>query len=192
MRRGRVLCCRAASSGPDGYPCTPRAVPPAAARRWCGSRPCLRKSWSWPSSRRALPCFLVACLHLTELLDRHTPHRHAAKCLTHGAPHRSLPSPPFADRCCVLWSTETARFRHCFCLLAFLVHPSLPPLPGLRQVLSALEHRNDSAAAIPGRELSKLVYGRDSVFAREPTPEQVRAAPRVCIDERRSMFPIPP
>ena len=32
---------------------------------------------------------------------------------------------------------------------------------------------DDNAAAIPGRELGKLLYGKDSVFARNPTPEQV-------------------
>jgi hypothetical protein len=44
---------------------------------------------------------------------------------------------------------------------------------GTAQVLNALEHRYDNPAAIPARELPKLIYGRDSVFAREPTPEQV-------------------
>lgn len=42
------------------------------------------------------------------------------------------------------------------------------------QVLSALEHRNDNPSAIPGRELAKMIYGKGSVFARDPTPEQVR------------------
>lgn len=32
---------------------------------------------------------------------------------------------------------------------------------------------DDNAASIPGRELGKLLYGKDSVFARNPTPEQV-------------------
>lgn len=41
------------------------------------------------------------------------------------------------------------------------------------QVLSALEHRNDNPSAIPGRELAKMIYGKGSVFARDPTPEQV-------------------
>ncbi len=36
-------------------------------------------------------------------------------------------------------------------------------------------HRNDNAAVIPGRELKKLVYGADSVFARSPTASQVAA-----------------
>jgi hypothetical protein len=42
------------------------------------------------------------------------------------------------------------------------------------QVLNALSHMNDNAAAVPGRELAKQIYGRDSVFARNPTPAQVR------------------
>lgn len=41
------------------------------------------------------------------------------------------------------------------------------------QVQNALSHRNDNAANVPRRELAKLIYGRDSVFARNPTPEQV-------------------
>lgn len=44
------------------------------------------------------------------------------------------------------------------------------------QVLNALSHMNDNAAAIPGRELAKQIYGRDSVFARNPTPAQVLAS----------------
>jgi hypothetical protein len=46
------------------------------------------------------------------------------------------------------------------------------------QVLNALSHMNDNAAAVPGRELAKQIYGRDSVFARNPTPAQVRIAVR--------------
>jgi hypothetical protein len=44
------------------------------------------------------------------------------------------------------------------------------------QVLNALSHMNDNAAAVPGRELAKQIYGRDSVFARNPTPAQVGSA----------------
>lgn len=41
------------------------------------------------------------------------------------------------------------------------------------QVLNALSHMNDNAAAVPPRELAKQIYGKDSVFARNPTPAQV-------------------
>lgn len=41
------------------------------------------------------------------------------------------------------------------------------------QVLNLIAHRNDSTAVIPPRELKKLVYGPDSVFARGPTTSQV-------------------
>ena len=41
------------------------------------------------------------------------------------------------------------------------------------QMLNMLTHRNDSTAVIPPRELKKLVYGPDSVFARSPTAAQV-------------------
>ena len=41
------------------------------------------------------------------------------------------------------------------------------------QVLNLIAHRNDSAAVIPPRELKKLVYGPDSVYARGPTTAQV-------------------
>jgi zinc protease len=44
-----------------------------------------------------------------------------------------------------------------------------------QQVLSALEHRNDNPSAIPGREVAKLIYGKGSVFARDPTPEQIQS-----------------
>lgn len=44
------------------------------------------------------------------------------------------------------------------------------------QILNFLEHQNDSARNIPRRELGKLIYGNDSVYARTPTPEQVKAA----------------
>ncbi|KAA6423167.1 MAG: peptidase M16 domain [Trebouxia sp. A1-2] len=43
------------------------------------------------------------------------------------------------------------------------------------QVLNLIVHRNDNAAIIPGRELRKLVYGRDSVFARSPLAAQIAA-----------------
>ena len=36
-----------------------------------------------------------------------------------------------------------------------------------------ITHRNDSTGVIPPRELKKLVYGPDSVFARSPTAAQV-------------------
>ena len=41
-----------------------------------------------------------------------------------------------------------------------------------------LAHLDDNASGIPGRELGKLLYGRDSVFARNPTPEQVHSCHR--------------
>ncbi|KAK9830103.1 hypothetical protein WJX72_009788 [[Myrmecia] bisecta] len=46
------------------------------------------------------------------------------------------------------------------------------------QVLNILEHTNDNTSSIPRRELAKLMYGRDSVFARQPTPDQVRGITR--------------
>ena len=56
--------------------------------------------------------------------------------------------------------------------------PTRAPLPSPvaqpKQVVNSLEHRNDNPASIPPRELAKLIYGRDSVFARDPTPEQAR------------------
>ncbi len=53
------------------------------------------------------------------------------------------------------------------------------------QIQNRLAHLDDNASGIPGRELGKLLYGRDSVFARNPTPDQVPfvtqpASPRVC------------
>lgn len=42
-----------------------------------------------------------------------------------------------------------------------------------QQVINVLEHQNDNPRAIPPRELAKLIYGRDSVFARSPTQAQV-------------------
>jgi len=41
-------------------------------------------------------------------------------------------------------------------------------------VLDRLEHRNDQASAIPRRELAKVLYGSDSVFAREPVVKNVQ------------------
>ncbi|KAI3426252.1 hypothetical protein D9Q98_008627 [Chlorella vulgaris] len=46
------------------------------------------------------------------------------------------------------------------------------------QVLNALEHRFDNPSNIPARELAKLIYGRDSVFARDPTPQQIAGITR--------------
>ena len=69
---------------------------------------------------------------------------------------------------------------HCFpCRSLHLASTHcLFPLSWHQQVLNALEHRNDNPGAIPPRELAKLVYGPDSVFApRQPTPEQVVTVP---------------
>ncbi len=41
------------------------------------------------------------------------------------------------------------------------------------QALNSLAHKNDNASGIPGREVSKLIYGKDSPYAREPTIAQV-------------------
>lgn len=41
------------------------------------------------------------------------------------------------------------------------------------QILNLIAHRNDNTAVIPPRELRKLIYGPDSVFARGPTATQV-------------------
>ncbi len=41
------------------------------------------------------------------------------------------------------------------------------------QALNSLAHKNDNASGIPGREVSKLIYGKDSPYAREPTINQV-------------------
>ena len=40
-------------------------------------------------------------------------------------------------------------------------------------MLNLIGHRNDNSAVIPQRELRKLVYGTDSVFARSPTASQI-------------------
>lgn len=46
------------------------------------------------------------------------------------------------------------------------------------QVVSALRHRDDSPGAAPGREAARMIYGKGSVFARNPTVEQVNAIRR--------------
>ena len=51
------------------------------------------------------------------------------------------------------------------------------------QVLNLIAHRNDSAAVIPRRELGKLVYGRDSVFARSPTAAQVQTVSTADVED---------
>lgn len=54
-----------------------------------------------------------------------------------------------------------------------------PALPQQRidrlksQAINALSHKDDNPSGIPARELAKLLYGRDSVFARNPTQAQV-------------------
>lgn len=50
-------------------------------------------------------------------------------------------------------------------------------VPAARQVLNSLAHMNDGAASVPRRKLAQLLYGRDSVFARQPTPAQVCGCP---------------
>ena len=49
------------------------------------------------------------------------------------------------------------------------------------QVLNVIDHLWDNPAAIPKRQLGKLLYGADSVFARTPRPEQVQALSRADI-----------
>ena len=44
------------------------------------------------------------------------------------------------------------------------------------QLLNVLEHRNDNATSIPKRELNKLIYGPESVYARTPKIQQVGTA----------------
>ena len=46
------------------------------------------------------------------------------------------------------------------------------------QVLNVVDHLWDNPAAIPKRQLGKLLYGADSVFARTPRPEQVQGVTR--------------
>ena len=83
-----------------------------------------------------------------------------------------------------LWCCPVQLWSRCCCGLLLLVArgPNSAPcgcltlsaLPALvPQVLNALEHRNDNPSGIPPRELAKMIYGRGSVFARDPTPEQV-------------------
>lgn len=42
------------------------------------------------------------------------------------------------------------------------------------QVLNYIEHMNDSPRSIPPRELARLIYGPGSVYARQPTAQQVQ------------------
>ena len=49
------------------------------------------------------------------------------------------------------------------------------------QVLNVIDHLWDNPAAIPKRQLGRLLYGADSVFARTPRPEQVQALSRADI-----------
>jgi hypothetical protein len=68
-------------------------------------------------------------------------------------------------------ATDTC-LRQCECEDAPLC-PSI--LSGCEmQVLNIVEHFYDNPSTIPKRLLAKLLYGRDSVFARTPTPSQVR------------------
>ena len=46
------------------------------------------------------------------------------------------------------------------------------------QVLNVVDHIYDNPGAIPKRQLGKLLYGADSVFARVPRPQQVQALTR--------------
>lgn len=46
------------------------------------------------------------------------------------------------------------------------------------QVVSALRHRDDSPGAAPGREAARMIYGKGSVFSRNPTVEQVNGIKR--------------
>ncbi len=48
----------------------------------------------------------------------------------------------------------------------------------MHQVLNVLEHLYDNPGAAPRRLLARLLYGRDSVFARIPTPDQVTSISR--------------
>eukprot|EP00890_Picochlorum_soloecismus_P005689 jgi/Picsp_1/6120/NSC_03474-R1_peptidase m16-like protein len=42
-----------------------------------------------------------------------------------------------------------------------------------KNVANSLVHKNDNPTAIPAREVSKLIYGKDSVYVVEPSVEQV-------------------
>lgn len=46
------------------------------------------------------------------------------------------------------------------------------------QVLNGLEHQNDSPGAVSRRKAAKLVYGPDSIYARTPTPDMIKAIGR--------------
>ncbi|GLI58631.1 hypothetical protein VaNZ11_000366 [Volvox africanus] len=60
-------------------------------------------------------------------------------------------------------------------LMAELVRTPVMPADKLllykAQVLNALEHQNDSPAAIGRRKITKLLYGAESIYARTPTQE---------------------
>jgi zinc protease len=46
------------------------------------------------------------------------------------------------------------------------------------QALNSLAHKDDSLGAIPGRAVGKLIYGADSLWAREPTLAQMASLTR--------------
>lgn len=49
-------------------------------------------------------------------------------------------------------------------------------------MLNVVEHLNDNPRSIPGRELSKLIYGKDSpLAARSPTLDQARQGPLLIV-----------
>jgi zinc protease len=63
-------------------------------------------------------------------------------------------------------------------LSELITSPALPPsrLELLKkQALNYLEHKNDNPSAIPTRELSKIIYGRNSPYAREASPQSVES-----------------
>lgn len=41
------------------------------------------------------------------------------------------------------------------------------------QAINSLSHKDDNPSSIPRRELAKVLYGKGSVFARNPTEAQV-------------------
>ena len=59
------------------------------------------------------------------------------------------------------------------------------------QVLNILEHMYDNPGAAPRRLLARLLYGRDSVFARTPTPDQVKAISRADISRHLATWQRP-
>lgn len=61
----------------------------------------------------------------------------------------------------------------------------------MRQVLNILEHMYDNPGAAPRRLLARLLYGRDSVFARTPTPDQVKAINRADISRHLATWQRP-